>query len=61
MRENSPLAAIRSKCLECCCGQRNEVKHCTVTGCALYNFRNDHKPKNTAKNGLFSDDVQIVE
>lgn len=57
MRTTSPLGAIKEYCLECCCGQKNEVKHCTVTDCALYDFRFGHKPKNTEKNGGFSDDV----
>lgn len=35
----SPLKAIRSKCLDCCCGVASEVKMCSVTSCPLYNFR----------------------
>ena len=40
----SPLKAIRLKCLDCFCGSSNEVKLCTVTGCALYPFREGHNP-----------------
>lgn len=40
----SPLKAIRLKCLDCCCGSSNEVKLCTVAGCALYPFREGHNP-----------------
>lgn len=31
--------AIRAKCLDCCCGQRNEVKLCPVTTCPLWIYR----------------------
>lgn len=41
----TPLKAIKLKCLDCCMGQRNEVKLCTITDCSLYPFRNGHKPK----------------
>lgn len=39
------LKAIRAKCLECCNGQRNEVRLCPITDCALYPFRFGHKPQ----------------
>ena len=31
--------AIRAKCIDCCCGQRNEVRNCTVTHCPLWIYR----------------------
>lgn len=31
--------AIRLKCLDCMCGQANEVKLCPCTDCPLYPFR----------------------
>lgn len=43
----TPIKAIRAKCLECCCNQRQEVKLCTVTGCSLYPYRMGHRPKPT--------------
>lgn len=33
------LKTIRSKCLDCCCGQVQEVKLCTSTNCPLYDYR----------------------
>ena len=39
MKADSPLAAIRSRCLDCCMGQANEVKLCTADDCPLYHFR----------------------
>jgi len=31
--------AIRAKCWDCACGQRDEIKLCSITDCSLYNFR----------------------
>ena len=31
--------AINGKCYDCCCESRAEVKHCTATGCTLWNVR----------------------
>ena len=35
----SRSAAIKAKCLDCCCYQRNEVKLCTTVACPLWNYR----------------------
>ena len=40
----TPIKAIRAKCIDCCCGQKNEVKLCTVTDCSLYPYRLGHNP-----------------
>ena len=42
--QTNPVKAIREKCLECSRGSSNEVKLCTVTGCALYPFRFGKNP-----------------
>ena len=31
--------AIRAKCWDCACGQKEEIKLCHITDCSLYNFR----------------------
>lgn len=46
--------AIRQKCLDCCCGQANEVRMCPATNCPLWNFRmgkeiGENVPKRTKK------------
>lgn len=44
----SPIKAIRAKCLECSCGNQNEVRLCPVDKCALYPFRfgkNPYRPQ----------------
>lgn len=40
----NPVKAIRAKCLDCCCGQQNEVKLCPCTDCVLYPFRMGKNP-----------------
>lgn len=35
----APLKAIRTKCLDCCCGSAHEVKMCPCLNCSLYPFR----------------------
>ena len=40
----SPLKAIREKCLDCCCNQREEVKLCPVEKCPLWQFRFGKNP-----------------
>lgn len=51
-------AAVKLKCLECCNWQRNEVRDCTIGGCALWQYRpyqekegkGDKNENQTAKN-----------
>ena len=40
----SPIKAIRAKCLDCCCDQKDEVKLCPATTCPLYPFRLGKNP-----------------
>lgn len=39
------IKAIRLKCLDCCCGQANEVALCTCFDCPLYPYRFGKNPK----------------
>lgn len=40
----SPLAAIRQKCLDCCCGQPSEVRLCPIERCPIHPFRMGTNP-----------------
>lgn len=40
----TPLKAIKQKCIECCAGQKSEVRLCETRGCALYAFRLGKNP-----------------
>ncbi len=44
MSNQSPLKAIREKCLDCCVYQKQEVRMCTSTDCSLYPFRLGKNP-----------------
>lgn len=45
----TPMEAIKSKCLDCCCGQKTEVKLCTSTSCPLYEFRLGKNPNRKSR------------
>ena len=45
----SPMKAIRAKCLDCCIGQREEVKLCPAKDCPLYPFRLGKNPNRKAR------------
>ena len=40
----TPIKAIRAKCIDCCAGQKNEVKLCPATDCGLHPYRLGHNP-----------------
>lgn len=46
MKKLTPVKAIRAKCIDCCCGDRKEVRECTITQCPLYPYRMGKRPKN---------------
>lgn len=39
LKAGSMKAAIALKCLDCCNGQMNEVRHCSVEGCPVWPLR----------------------
>ena len=41
---DTPIKAIRKKCIDCCNGQYKEIKNCTVINCALYPYRMGRRP-----------------
>lgn len=45
MAIRTPMKAIRAKCLDCCCGQINEVRLCECVDCPLWEYRSGHRPK----------------
>ena len=45
----TPIKAIKAKCLDCCCGQREEVRECPAKECPLWQFRLGKNP-NRARN-----------
>jgi hypothetical protein len=43
----TPIKAIRAKCLECCRGQRKEVRSCHITDCPIHPYRMGRRPART--------------
>ena len=41
---NTPIKAMRKKCLDCTAGSLKEVRLCTVVECALYPYRFGKRP-----------------
>jgi hypothetical protein len=48
-KENSPLRAIREKCLDCQCQQPGEIRICNIQDCSLWPFRFGMMPATAAK------------
>ena len=48
----TPLRAIRAKCLDCCCGQVNEVRLCPCLDCSLYPYRLGKDPARAGKGNI---------
>jgi len=44
MKNQTPLQAIRAKCIECSGDQKAEVRFCPMTDCPLYPFRMKRNP-----------------
>ena len=40
----TPMKAIRAKCVDCCCGNVQEVKLCTIKNCPLYPYKMGRRP-----------------
>ena len=49
MGKLTPLRAIRLKCLDCCAGQRKEVRLCPAKDCPLWPFRMGRNPRTQAR------------
>ena len=43
---DTPIKAIRKKCLDCCNGQSKEIRLCTIINCAIYSYRFGRRPDN---------------
>ena len=48
--KTNPVKAIREKCLDCCYGQKEEVKLCPCTECPIYPYRLGKNPYRQRKN-----------
>lgn len=59
-KQLTPVKAIRAKCIDCCCGEKKEVRECNMAECPLWPYRMGKRPtadtdidsnKNSEKSG----------
>ena len=41
---DTPIKAIRKKCLDCTCGSVKEIRKCSIIECDLYPYRFGRRP-----------------
>lgn len=44
MTKLTPMKAIRAKCIDCCCGDKAEVRKCVAISCVLHPYRMGKNP-----------------
>ena len=49
MRADTPMKAIRAKCLDCVNGQIYEINKCHIEKCPLWKYRTGHNPNRKGK------------
>lgn len=48
---STPMAAIRNKCLDCCCWLPSEVRDCIAVDCPLHPYRFGKRPATMKQKG----------
>lgn len=58
--KQTPMKAIRLKCLDCCAGQVAEIRRCELEKCPLFPYRMGHRPKGytDTSDGSLSENTQ---
>jgi hypothetical protein len=49
---DTPIKAMRKKCLDCTCGQVKEVRLCQAVECALWPYRFGRRPDKATQNTM---------
>jgi hypothetical protein len=44
MGSMTPMKAIRAKCIDCCCGEKKEIRYCPIERCPLWPYRMGKRP-----------------
>ena len=44
MGSMTPIKSIRAKCIDCCCGDKKEVRLCPIERCPLWPYRMGKRP-----------------
>jgi len=58
---NTPIKAMRKKCLDCTCGQVKEVRLCQAVECALWPYRFGRRPNKAVVDTLKRFHTENVE
>lgn len=43
-KQLTPVKAIRAKCIDCCCGEKKEIRECNMIECPLWPYRMGKRP-----------------
>lgn len=57
----TPIKAIRAKCIDCCGGQKAEVRLCPCEDCSLHPYRMGHRPKPADPQEFSLDDIEDID
>jgi len=61
---DTPVKAIRKKCLDCSCGQPKEIRLCPIIKCPLYPYRMGRRPSQTTldtMNEFYSENTEPAQ
>jgi hypothetical protein len=58
---DTPIKAMRKKCLDCTCGQVKEVRLCQAVECALWPYRFGRRPNKAVVDTLKRFHAENVE
>lgn len=58
MRSDTPMRAIRAKCLDCVNGQIYEINKCHIEKCPLWKYRTGHRPKKSVEGDLSPEAIE---
>lgn len=61
MAKLTPIKAIRAKCIDCCGGQKAEVRLCPCTDCTLHPYRMGRRPKDEEQEAFGVDDIEEID
>ena len=58
---DTPVKAIRKKCLDCSCGQPKEIRLCPIIKCPLYPYRMGRRPSQATIDTINESYTEISE
>lgn len=53
------MKAIVEKCMDCCCGDKKEVKECEIAKCSLHQFRLGKNPTRKKREVTLTDEQRL--